>query len=172
MALLSWLYKTMGYLLPREEVTGKRRTDFSCKLYHLQVRHLGLDLRLMRRKGWGRHNRRLGDGSDRRSVFGGSYVLSVLAEATPCSNNVHTLSTTSDIIQYLHQAAFVPVVSTWTTTITTGFFTTWPGLNSALVYKHLSKSLATAKGHLRQDRQTYDPPKPLLLSLPSPRRLL
>ena len=30
-----------------------------------------------------------------------------------CSNNVYTLSTNSDIVQYLHQVSFSPVVSTW-----------------------------------------------------------
>ena len=44
-------------------------------------------------------------------------------------------------------------MSTWTSAITSGFFATWPGLTSALVRKHLPKSLATAKGHLRQDRK-------------------
>ena len=76
-----------------------------------------------------------------------------LPNHSPCSNNVHILSTKSDIMQYIHQAAFSPVVSTWTTAITAGFFTTWPGLNSALVRKHLPKSLATTKGCLRQYRQ-------------------
>ena len=76
-----------------------------------------------------------------------------LPQHSPCSNNVHTLSTKSYIMQYLHQASFSPVVSTRTTAITAGFFTTWPGLTSALVHKHFTKSLATAKGHLRQDRQ-------------------
>ena len=70
-----------------------------------------------------------------------------------CSNNVHTLSTKLDIIQYLHRAAFSPIVSSWTTAITAVFYTTWPVLKSALVRTHLPKSIATAKGHLRQDRQ-------------------
>ena len=39
----------------------------------------------------------------------------------PFSNNVHVLSTKSDIFQYLHRLAFSPVVSTWTATITSGF---------------------------------------------------
>ena len=59
----------------------------------------------------------------------------------------------SDLVQYLHRACFSPVVKTWTHAIDAGFFTTWPGLTSALVRKHLPKSLAMAKGHLRQDRK-------------------
>ena len=57
-------------------------TDFSCELYRLQVRHLGSDLGLLRREGWGRHNRQLGDGGGWRSVSDGSDVLSVLSEVT------------------------------------------------------------------------------------------
>ena len=67
---------------------------------------------------------------------------------SPFSNNVHTLSTNSDIVQYLNRPAFSPVMSTWTTTITSGFFTTWLWLIAALVRKNLPKSLATAKGHI------------------------
>ena len=47
-----------------------------------------------------------------------------LPQHSPCSNNVHTLSTKSEIMQYIHQEAFSPVVSTWTTSITAGLFTT------------------------------------------------
>ena len=79
--------------------------------------------------------------------------LSPIPPHSPLSNNVHTLSTRSDIFQYLHRSAFRPIVSTWTANITSGFFTIRPGLTSALVRKHLLKSLATAKGHLRQDHQ-------------------
>ena len=56
-------------------------------------------------------------------------------------------------MQYLHRAAFSPVMSSWTTAITAGFLTTCLGLMYALVRKHLPESIATAKGHLRQDQQ-------------------
>ena len=45
---------------------------------------MGSDRRFLQRKGLGRHNRWLGDGSGGRSVSGGSYVLLVLAEVTLC----------------------------------------------------------------------------------------
>ena len=35
------------------------------------------------------------------------------------------------------------------------FFNTWPGLTVDLVMKHLDKSEATVKGHLRQTRQKF-----------------
>ena len=44
-------------------------------------------------------------------------------------------------------------MSTYTAAITSVFFTTWPGLTSALFHKHLPKIFATAKGHLCQDRE-------------------
>ena len=50
----------------------------------LQVRHLGSDLGFLQRKGWGRHKRRIGDGSGWRSISGGLYVFSVLAEVPLC----------------------------------------------------------------------------------------
>ena len=79
--------------------------------------------------------------------------VSTIPRHSPFSNNIHALSTKSNIVQYLHLSASSPVVLTWTAAINSGFFTTWPGLNSALVHKHFPKSLVTAKGHLRQDRQ-------------------
>ena len=50
-------------------------------------------------------------------------------------------------------------MSSWTTAITAGFFITWTGLTSALVRKHLPTSIATAKGHLRQDQQNVQSTK-------------
>jgi hypothetical protein len=69
------------------------------------------------------------------------------------ANNVYELKKQADIITYLHQAACSPVPSTWCKAIDAGYFSTWPGLTSDLVRKHLPKSLSTAKGHLRQDGQ-------------------
>ena len=66
------------------KTSGLVSAHFSCKLHRLHVHHLGLDLRFLRRKGWGCHNRRLGDGSGGRSVSDGSYVLLFLAEVTFC----------------------------------------------------------------------------------------
>ena len=49
---------------------------------------MGSDLSSLLRKGWGRHNRRFGDGSVGRIVPGGSYVFSVLSDVTLCSGQV------------------------------------------------------------------------------------
>ena len=63
------------------------------------------------------------------------------------------MTTKADLLQFLHRAAFIPVVLTWKNSINAGYFTMWPGLTSELVRKHLPKSLATAKGHLKQTEQ-------------------
>jgi hypothetical protein len=63
------------------------------------------------------------------------------------------MKTLTNLVHYFHHACFSPVIKTWTQAIDTGFFTTWPSLTSALVRKHLPKSIETAQGHLRQDRK-------------------
>ena len=83
MALLSWLYKTMRYLQTQEEVTGKRPVwsvlTFTVNSTVYMYAILVLYPRFLKRKGRGRHNRRIGDGSGGRSGSGGLYVLPVLA---------------------------------------------------------------------------------------------
>ena len=74
------------------------------------------------------------------------------APLLPQANNAYTQKTLRDLVIYLHQAAFSPVPSTWIAAIDKGFFTTWPGLTSDLVKKHLPKSIATAKGHMRKTK--------------------
>jgi hypothetical protein len=57
-----------------------------------------------------------------------------------------------ELINYLHAAAFSPVKSTWIKAIKNGIFSSWPGLTEHAVEKLLSKSTATVKGHLNQQR--------------------
>ena len=71
----------------------------------------------------------------------------------PFAFSTYEMNTKAELVQYLHRCAFSLVVSTWTKAIDVGYFATWPGLTSELVRKHLPKVLATAKGHLKQDRQ-------------------
>ena len=63
------------------------------------------------------------------------------------------MSTKADLVRYLHHAAFSPVISIWTKAIGAGYYTTWHCLISQLIHKHLPKILATAQGHLCQQRQ-------------------
>jgi hypothetical protein len=68
-------------------------------------------------------------------------------------NHAHDNNNQKDLINYLHAACFSPVKSTWIKAIKNGNFSSWPGLNEQNVEKYLSKSTATAKGHLNQQRQ-------------------
>ena len=82
---------------------------------------------------------------------------------TSLANSVYEMTTLKDLVIYLHRACFSPVTSTWTKAINAGYFSTWPGLTSDLVRKHLPKSVATAKGHLRQDRKNVRSTQPTTL---------
>jgi hypothetical protein len=84
----------------------------------------------------------------------------------PSGNNVHELTVKQDIVTYLHQACFSPIPSTWLKAIDAGHFATWSGLTIDLVRKHLAKSVATSKGHMRQERQHLPSTKTLSLPLP------
>ena len=54
---------------------------------------------------------------------------------------------------FLHAACFSPVLSTLNKAIDNGHFNTWPGISNNLMKKHLPPSIASAKGHLNQERQ-------------------
>eukprot|EP00957_Ditylum_brightwellii_P006274 476029-Ditylum_brightwellii.AAC.1 len=75
-------------------------------------------------------------------------------------NNIYDIKIKKNIAQYLHASAFSPNPSTWMKAIQSGFFTTWPGLDKQLVRKHLEKSIATAKGHMKQQRKNVRSTKP------------
>ena len=58
-----------------------------------------------------------------------------------------------ELIKYLHKACFSPTVSTFTKAIKKNHFSSWPGLTTTLVTKHLPKCVATTQGHLTSERQ-------------------
>ena len=74
---------------------------------------------------------------------------------TTYAHSAYNISTKSDLVRYLHHAAFSPVLSTWTKAIDAGYHTTWTGLTLYLVHKHLPKALATAQGHLCQQQRNF-----------------
>jgi hypothetical protein len=67
-------------------------------------------------------------------------------------NHAHDTSNKKELINYLHAACFSPLKSTWIAAIKYGNFTSWPGLTERAVEKYLSKSSATVKGRLEQQR--------------------
>ena len=58
-----------------------------------------------------------------------------------------------DLVNFLHQSLFSPRPSTLKQALKKNFLTTFPGLTENLVNKHLSPSIATEFGHLRQEKQ-------------------
>ena len=70
-----------------------------------------------------------------------------------------------ELIQYLHACCFSPVPSTFIKAIKKGFLKSFPGLTVELVEKYLPTSIASAKGHITQERQhlqsTKDAPSPI-----------
>jgi hypothetical protein len=67
--------------------------------------------------------------------------------------------TKQDLSGYLHGSAYSPVPSTFLWAINKGFFHSLPGLTTDLVNKHLDKSLATSKGHLRMQQKNLQSTK-------------
>jgi hypothetical protein len=61
--------------------------------------------------------------------------------------------TAADVIQFLHKALFSPYTSTLLKAINNNQLTTWPGMTTENVIKHLPKSIATTLGHQDQTRK-------------------
>ena len=66
---------------------------------------------------------------------------------------IHKNTTKTTLANFLHQAVFAPKKSTFIRVIHNNQFTTFPGLDSTLVSKHLPPSVPTALGHIKQERQ-------------------
>ena len=59
----------------------------------------------------------------------------------------------SNLAAFLHAAAGGPTKATVLAAIQNGNFTMWPGLTPSLIAKHLLPSIATGKGHMKQEQQ-------------------
>jgi hypothetical protein len=71
----------------------------------------------------------------------------------PQANGAYTNQLKSNAIKFLHAACFSPTTATWTKAIDQGFFQSVPLLTSHDVRRNLPKSMATAMGHLDQQRK-------------------
>ena len=76
------------------------------------------------------------------------------------ANNDLSMSTKPDLAMYYHHADFPPVPTTFITAINNGNFSTCPVLTAELITNHLTKSLATAKGHNKLARQNVRSTRP------------
>ena len=64
-----------------------------------------------------------------------------------------------DLAAYHHASIFSPVQSTLVYVIKNNYFTSWPGLSQKLITKNLPTVLATAKGHLNQEKKNFQSTK-------------
>jgi hypothetical protein len=78
--------------------------------------------------------------------------------------------TAADVIQFLHKALLSPSTSTLLKAIKNNQLTTWPGMTTENVIKHLPKSIATTLGHQDQTRKNAQStqPKPPIELEPEP----
>jgi hypothetical protein len=67
--------------------------------------------------------------------------------------------TKTDLAKYLHATCWSPSKSTFLNAINNGNFITWPGLTTKLIRGHLPESVATAKGHLDQEKKNLQSTK-------------
>ena len=72
---------------------------------------------------------------------------------------IGNIRTKQDLAAFLHACAFSPQYSTFLRAIRRNHFDSWPGLTTTLITKHLEKSLATSKGHLRMEQQNIQSTK-------------
>ena len=66
---------------------------------------------------------------------------------------IHKDKIKSNLVTYLHACCLFPVMSTFELSIQKGYFSSWPGLTSTVVKRHLPTSIHTAEGHLRQEQK-------------------
>ena len=82
------------------------------------------------------------------------------ANALPSTPKQHHANSTircarykNELANFYHAVTFSPAPSTFVRAIHRGHFSSWPGLTTSLINKHLTKSIATSKGHLRMQFQ-------------------
>ena len=90
---------------------------------------------------------------------------------SPTANVIlrHNMSD-SNLAAFLHATAGCPTKTTFIAAIQNGNFTTWPGLTTSLIAKHLLPTIATGKGHMKQEQQRLKSTRlesPIIPDLPS-----
>ena len=86
------------------------------------------------------------------------HALQKTSEKTPpiSKNSINVIirqdKSSHDLENYLHAACFSPTKKTFLKAIRRNHLLTWPGLTPDLVNKHHIDTVATAKGHLNQER--------------------
>ena len=76
-----------------------------------------------------------------------------LPQPTHSANSAYHQPNAKKLAVFLHAAAGYPPVSTFCKAIDNGFLTTWPGLTSKLVRKHIEQSIPSIMGRMKRTRQ-------------------
>jgi hypothetical protein len=66
---------------------------------------------------------------------------------------IQQIGAKQDLAAFLPACVFSPILSTFPRAIERAQLKSWPGLTTSLFAKHLAKSLATCKGHVRMQQQ-------------------
>ncbi len=66
---------------------------------------------------------------------------------------LHNRRTKQDLAACHHATMYSPKPSTFLRAVQRGHFTSWPGITTSLITKHLAKFCATSLGHLRMQQQ-------------------
>ena len=82
--------------------------------------------------------------------------------------STYDLPSVEALIRYFHTAAGYPVRSTWLKAISSGNYSSWPGLPLANSTKYCPSDAATIMGHLVQKRQGVRSTKPKLTATSPP----
>ena len=69
------------------------------------------------------------------------------------ANSAYQQKNKKDLATFLHATAGYPPIKTFCQAINNGFFSTWPGLSSDLIRKHLELSVPTVMGRMQRTRQ-------------------
>ena len=75
------------------------------------------------------------------------------SNANAASAVLETTHTKKELVRFLHDVCFFPVISTWIKAIINGNFATFPGLTAELVSKYLPKEEPTILGHQHKLKQ-------------------
>ena len=76
------------------------------------------------------------------------------------ANAAFALPSDKDFVAFAHAAFGRPAISTFSKAIARGYISTFPRLTSRLLHAHPPNALATAQGHLDQQRQGQDSTQP------------
>lgn len=82
------------------------------------------------------------------------HLWSIAAPLSPPAANVaHALTSAAEFVTFAHAALGSPAISTLTQAVRRGFLQSYSGLTPEILTAHPPHSIATAKGHLDQQRQ-------------------